>query len=404
MGWDFLFMKTPENIRKFRKYLKDNNIQEHVIDFSDPEAIVIGAYCSLAGPYKFHFYEFSKFGMIHYTPRGQVTSNFGIYRLLIESALIDEKLIKLGIVLTVYRYSILKWIYDHQKLVKNLNDLGLNFDEYLYDRIISEDSNPKKAFKYDPRIYLSAQHNHNNYDTTYKAIDYIQSVLKESWKFYQDKNYDYNTRVLLLSKSEFSYGPALGNYTKDPKLVRYIAEHNSSKLRDYWNMRDKLKEFVNLKDYPKFPQNLSKKHDELVVFYNKYQDKLQKEKLIPLQKEYEKKFLKSAKKYEYEFEDYIIKTCSDLMELIVEGRELNHCVASYTDSVSKGKEYILFLRKKSEPEIPFYTIDLIPDGRIRQIRGKCNCLLTPELKQIIQPWIQKFNLTGNPDEIHYHLW
>lgn len=394
-------MKTPENIRKFRKYLKDNNIQEHVIDFSDPEAIVIGEYCSLAGPYKFHFYEFSKFGTIHYTPKGQVTSNLGVYKLLVESVLIDGKLTKLDIALRYYKYSILRWIYNHQKLVKNLNDLGLDFTEGLYNRVIFEDSDPKKAFKYDPRIYLSILH--NDYDSSYVAVDYIQGVLKESWKFYQDKEYDYNTRRLLLGQTKFRYDAASDTYIKDPKLVRYVAEHNCPELHDYWNMRDKLKECVNLKDYPKFPQNLSKKHDELVVFYNKYQDKLQKEKLIPLQKEYEKKFLKSAKKYEYEFKDYIIKACSDLIELIVEGRELSHCVASYTDSVSEGKEYILFLRKKSEPEVPFYTIDLTPNGKIRQIRGKWNCLLTQELRQIIQPWIQKFNLTGNPDEIHYHL-
>lgn len=393
-------MKTPENIRVFRKYLKDNNIQENVIDFSNPEEIVVGEYCNLSGPYKFHFYEFSKFGMIHYTPQGKVTSNSGIYKAVVKSVLIDGKLTKLDIALRYYKYTILRWIYDHQKIVKNLNDLGLNFNECLYNRVLSEDSDPKKAFKYDPRIYLSAQH--NDFDTTYKAVEYIQDVLKESWKYYQNKEYDYNTNNLLLGQSKFSYSIS-NNYIKDPKLVRYIAEHNGSTLHDYWKMREELKKYVNLKDYPKFPQNLSKKHDGLIVFYNKYQDKLKKEQLVSQQKEYNKKFLKLAQKYEYEFEDYIIKACSDLMELIVEGRELNHCVSSYTEAVSKGREYILFLRKKSEPDVPFFTIDLTPTGQIRQIHGKCNCLLDPELRQIIQPWIQKFNLTGNIDANRYHL-
>ena len=41
----------------------------------------------------------------------------------------------------------------------------------------------------------------------------------------------------------------------------------------------------------------------------------------------------------------------------------------YFDRMSRNETYICFLRRKDEPEIPFYTIEVEPGGTIRQHRG-----------------------------------
>ena len=72
-------------------------------------------------------------------------------------------------------------------------------------------------------------------------------------------------------------------------------------------------------------------------------------------------------------------------------------------SVSNGKEYILFLRKKENQDIPFFTINITPDKEIRQIHGKCNCNVPEILMPFINSWIKKFDLTGSFNSVKCHL-
>lgn len=87
-----------------------------------------------------------------------------------------------------------------------------------------------------------------------------------------------------------------------------------------------------------------------------------------------------------------------LAELTYEGSELRHCVGSYKREVAQGIEGILFLRKLSSPDVPYYTIDVVKgeDGkyRVRQCHGKCNCQPTPEIIDALDKWADD---TGNVD-------
>lgn len=87
-----------------------------------------------------------------------------------------------------------------------------------------------------------------------------------------------------------------------------------------------------------------------------------------------------------------------LSELTYEGSELRHCVGSYKREVAQGLEGILFLRKLSSPDVPYYTIDVVKgeDGkyRVRQCHGKCNCQPTPEIIDALDKWADD---TGNVD-------
>lgn len=87
-----------------------------------------------------------------------------------------------------------------------------------------------------------------------------------------------------------------------------------------------------------------------------------------------------------------------LSELTYEGSELRHCVGSYKREVAQGIEGILFLRKLSSPDVPYYTIDVVKgeDGkyRVRQCHGKCNCQPTPEIIDALDKWAED---TGNVD-------
>lgn len=52
---------------------------------------------------------------------------------------------------------------------------------------------------------------------------------------------------------------------------------------------------------------------------------------------------------------------------------LHHCVGSskrYWDRIEHNEAYILFLRRKEAPDVPYYTLEVEPDGTVRQKRTK----------------------------------
>lgn len=59
-------------------------------------------------------------------------------------------------------------------------------------------------------------------------------------------------------------------------------------------------------------------------------------------------------------------------DIVREGKIQNHCVGGYADRHAEGKLHILFLRKISEPEKPYYTMEVNLKGDIVQCRGYAN--------------------------------
>lgn len=71
-------------------------------------------------------------------------------------------------------------------------------------------------------------------------------------------------------------------------------------------------------------------------------------------------------------DDYFLKVPNDWKEIRKEGNLLGHCVGSYISNIADGECQIYFLRKKKEPDKPFYTMEWA-NGKVRQCRGKGNC-------------------------------
>ena len=108
---------------------------------------------------------------------------------------------------------------------------------------------------------------------------------------------------------------------------------------------------------------------------------------------------------EYDDDNYLIRLPKDEDEICKEGMSLHHCVGGYAHEHSIGSTTIMFLRKKSEPDKPFYTIEVeigVADGkvaglRIRQIHGFGNRYLgnDPEAIPTVVRWLRKHNIECN---------
>lgn len=92
-----------------------------------------------------------------------------------------------------------------------------------------------------------------------------------------------------------------------------------------------------------------------------------------------------------ENEKYILKIASSQTELNQESAALGHCVKRYGDSVARGETCIFFIRKKTEPDVPYYTLEIQPDGEFIQCRGKNNCGMSEEVKAFKDLAVKEFN-------------
>ena len=159
-------------------------------------------------------------------------------------------------------------------------------------------------------------------------------------------------------------------------LLRQIAfNHCSSKdvlikWRDYLAMAKKLK--MDTGDAIVYRVNkLFQRHDELVVMCNA-EDFMSQAKKIHRKFPAINKICQSLKaKYEYSNKDYMIIAPESLEDILNEGRELNHCVANndrYWERIVRKEAYILFLRRADNPSKSYYTLEIEPDGTVRQKR------------------------------------
>ncbi|MBQ2299458.1 MAG: PcfJ domain-containing protein [Bacteroidaceae bacterium] len=95
--------------------------------------------------------------------------------------------------------------------------------------------------------------------------------------------------------------------------------------------------------------------------------------------------------YEYEDEEFIIRLPRTLMEIVEEGQKQSICIGGYAETHARGGTHLFFLRKKSEPDVPFYAIEMRTDKHIQQIHGKCNRWLgcNPEAIPTVMRWLRK---------------
>ena len=118
---------------------------------------------------------------------------------------------------------------------------------------------------------------------------------------------------------------------------------------------------------------LRQRHAELI---KRLQEKDLNERAKEILKSYPKipAILSSIKsKYEYVGNEYSVIVPEGIEDILLEGRNLNHCVAEqdrYIDRIERQEAYILFLRKNAEPDVSYYTLEVEPGGTIRQKRSK----------------------------------
>ena len=123
----------------------------------------------------------------------------------------------------------------------------------------------------------------------------------------------------------------------------------------------------------RFPHDLMAAHDEASVQMAKRKEAGRAD-LFRLRRKYLSKWAFSA-------DGLLIRPAASQQELTDEGNRLHHCVSTYGQRHAEGETAIFFIRRKSRPNEPYYTLELDEKKRtVRQNRGLRNCPRTPEVQ------------------------
>lgn len=200
-----------------------------------------------------------------------------------------------------------------------------------------------------------------------RLIESIPSSIYRDQNYYANAYWDAAQKLRRLMQS-YSFTPV----DLEKAVTRKL---DLTMLEDYLRLRNRCDGHDNFRatDWDKIPADqtdLRFSHDRLTEFYNllmaeqeRYYRQEEEKRLIACQEKYDARYKKLKKlAYVKDDEDQVIVVPEKLIELVVEGQTLHHCVGSFTQSVSEGRDTIVFLRSKNTPTVPYATIALLQRG------------------------------------------
>lgn len=78
------------------------------------------------------------------------------------------------------------------------------------------------------------------------------------------------------------------------------------------------------------------------------------------------------------------------------GDALHQCIytCGYYEKVARGESEIAFIRKRSEPDVLFATLEW-RDGRILQLRGYANCPVSQDVRDYAESLVKRISTFEN---------
>lgn len=167
-------------------------------------------------------------------------------------------------------------------------------------------------------------------------------------------------------------------YTKKPiKTINYLQKNAqleqrpiyqiASEWRDYLSICAEINYNLNLANIT-YPRHLKVAHDEVNALFQIKKNEAYGKQLAEM-------YPNIMKQYGYETDHFIIDAPKSQADLYNESAALNHCVKSYVPRIINQECIVIFLRRKSVSQKPYYTLELRQD-HIVQCRTKGN--KTPE--------------------------
>ena len=166
----------------------------------------------------------------------------------------------------------------------------------------------------------------------------------------------------------------MASQSTDPD-IKY--PHFLSDYKDYIRIATLLGMDISRKSI-RFPKDLKAAHDEASARYKAEKDAIKDAAIAS-----------KAWKTDYQSEDLMVIPAMSQEDLNKESAVLTHCVHTYGEKLMSGRAWIFFIRQKSAPDVPYYTLEASPeDGHMVQCRGDHNKSMTDEVATFTNKFIR----------------
>ena len=178
----------------------------------------------------------------------------------------------------------------------------------------------------------------HQYASIRKIVNYLGKQISKDVK---GKAYKLSSDVSGISSAEMKY------------YQTYIRS-----WKDYIGWAEKL-EYDLKSRYILFPKNFKDVHDKTFQEYQKLENKIERKKQAKERRTVNKLLKKDIKLLDTQIQDkdYLLKVPENYQEIQKEGETLGHCVGSYIPHIANRKCDVYFIRKKTDPDTPFFTVD-----------------------------------------------
>lgn len=203
------------------------------------------------------------------------------------------------------------------------------------------------------------------------------------------------------------------------QVLRYLRDKSENELR--WRLEAATRYWLDYIDAAEsngdelwkkknfLPQDLRQAHDSATGIRQARIEaaakKAAKEKALADAKIWAAREEEVRRKYALEMDGLVIAAPSCEADILQEGKTLCHCVGGYADRHRDGKTTILFLRKATEPDKPFLTIEM-NGNKLVQIHGYRNEGLytgkgrfAPDPRKVYKDWLDtwmRWLMAGSP--------
>lgn len=169
------------------------------------------------------------------------------------------------------------------------------------------------------------------------------------------------------------------------RILKYINQAGISQFtyRDY--LHECVLLHLDLDDQAVlFPKNLYDAHQRTAAQVEYNEKRINKEKFAAQ--------VRRLAWMAWEKDGLLIRLPMDAAELIKEGAHLHHCVGGYAQRMADGKTIILLIRRTSDPDTPFYTLEWTGSyvQQCRTIRNR-DYRTDPQVRDFVQAWADMVN-------------
>lgn len=279
------------------------------------------------------------------------------------------------------------WKTGYRNIVHN-RIFGM--DRENRNAILWERKKLKECFKFPLRILKLMPPEEWKLDDVQRA-NYL-------WKNYGERITDAEMQTALQSRTDVQNLTGAMPYAGIGKILKYIQKQTEKRkeekghttytpegiiraYRDYLRECEQLHFDLHDKEIL-FPKDLTAAHARTMAQVEFEKNKADQEKF--------RKAVEKLEKFAWSEGEFFIRPAREQMELTAEGKALHHCVGGYIKRMAEGETAIFFLRKVSEPDKPFYTLEL-QKKRVIQCRTEHNASYdrNPDVKNFVDMWMEK---------------